>query len=98
MGTGGTAVLRFRNALPNATAALVVSGSFNPVPRFGGILVPGLPPVRVIVAPTDGEGRIDRAFSGGGGPRDVYVQYLVDDPGAAGGVAFSNAIKAIFQP
>ena len=33
-----------------------------------------------------------------GGAFDVYAQFLIDDPGATGGAAFSNAIKAVFQP
>ena len=43
-------------------------------------------------------GQLSFPFAGGGGPFDAYIQFLINDPQATQGVAFSNAIKAVFQP
>jgi len=98
MGTGGTAKLRLRNALPSAKTAVVISLSENPSPLFGGILVPSQPAFKTFIAFTDADGIFEKPFNGGRGPRDVFVQVLVEDSGATQGVAFSNAIKAVLQP
>lgn len=99
MGTGDTALLRLCNAVPQRTAVLVFSASQNPRPKFGGTLVPGgNPKAKFMFHTTDDDGVFTKTFTGGGGPKDIYVQFLVDDPGAPQGVAFSNAVKALFQP
>ncbi len=98
MGSGGTAALRLRDAVPNASALLVVSLIMDPQPYYGGILVPGLPPLLSALVTIDPDGRFSRTFNGGGGPLDLYAQFGILDPGATQGVAFSNAIKATLQP
>jgi hypothetical protein len=76
----------------------VASLTFNPQPILGGTLAPGLPtPIQLFLV-TNSEGSIELSLDGGGGPLDLYIQYLIEDPGATNGVSFSNAIKAIFQP
>jgi hypothetical protein len=47
---------------------------------------------------TDGEGQLVFTFNGGGGPVDLYLQYLISDPGATQGISISNAVQAVFQP
>jgi len=98
LGSGDTAVLRLRQAAPSARAVLAVSFTADPTPLFGGFLVPGLPLWRRLEFTTDEEGNVELPLQGGFGPRDVYGQFLIEDPGAEGGVAFSNAIRALFQP
>jgi len=97
MGSGQTALIRLSEAYPDAIALLAASGVFDPQPVLGGTLVPGFPTPLLFYFATDGDGRIDLPINGGGGPFDLYIQYLIQDPGAAQGVSFSNAIKAIFQ-
>jgi len=98
LGDENTAVVRLHHAAPSARAVLAVSFTMNPIPLFGGFLVPGLPLWKRLEFTTDEEGNLELPISGGGGPLDVYGQFLIEDPGAVGGVAFSNAIRAIFQP
>ena len=97
-GSGQNAFLRLRDAAPSATVFLVTAFSTNPVPLFGGTLVPNWPAWKTFYFTSDSEGRHELPFAGGGGPLDIYVQYLVDDSGAPQGVAFSNAVRVIFQP
>jgi hypothetical protein len=97
-GTGDTAVLRLRNAKPGSACAIFVSLSSGALPLLGGTLVPGLPATLIQFANTGPQGFLAFPFAGGGGPFDAYIQFLIDDPGATQNVAFSNAVKAIFQP
>lgn len=97
-GSGESAFLRLRDAAPNATVFVVVAFSTNPIPFFGGTLVPTWPAWKTFYFMSDNNGRHELPFTGGGGPLDIFAQYLVDDPGAPQNVAFSNAVRIIFQP
>lgn len=98
LNTGDTALMRLRDAFPNSNSLLVASFTQGQLPIFGGFLIPGLPTNLLFFFPTDNEGKIILAIQGGGGPLDVYFQYIILDPGASAGKSFSNAIKAMFQP
>lgn len=95
---GATAQLTLRDAPPARLSLLVASGQSAPMPVLLGTLVPGLPPLLTLPFVTSAHGAIDLPFPGGGGPLDVFAQWLIDDPGATAGVGFSNAIKITFQP
>ncbi len=97
-GSGESAFLRLRDAAPSSTVFLVLAFSTNPVPLFGGTLVPAWPAWKTYYFASDGNGRHEFPFAGGGGPLDVFAQYLVDDPGAVQNVAFSNAVRVMLQP
>ena len=99
LGTGvSSAVLRLREAAPSSAAVAVISTAMNPLPILGGTLVPALPTPFVLVFATDAGGELEVPIQSGSGPLELYVQLGVLDPGAAGGVAFSNAIRAVWQP
>ena len=97
LSSGGTGLMRLRDALPGAPAWIVLGATAAPLPLFGGSLVPS-PPIVVAPIPTDGLGGLTLGISGGGGPFDLYVQIGVLDFGAPAGLAFSNASRLEFLP
>ncbi|MFT7464613.1 MAG: hypothetical protein ACI9EF_002969, partial [Pseudohongiellaceae bacterium] len=98
LSSGGTADFALSDALPGATAFLVFSLNSVFAPFSGGILVPA-PDFLVGPFVTDGSGDVlISAVAGGGGPFDVFVQYVIVDPGAVLGRSMSNGIQAHWQP
>jgi glucose/arabinose dehydrogenase len=97
-GSGDEALLRLRKANPSSLALFVLSFGQNPVSKFGGTILPDFVTGFVFQLFTSPKGHIFFPFDGGGGPVDVYAQYLIQDPGAAQGVAFSNAVKVTIEP
>ena len=95
--TGGDASFLLYNARPLTTSLLVVGLSNNPTPLFGGTLVP-VPIQRIVPLPTGAFGVRGFTVNGGGGPVDVFLQYLVADDDAPNGFAFSNAMGVTFDP
>jgi len=77
---------------------LVLSPSANPASFFGGTVVPDAQSALLIPLSTNAQGLLSLPFQGGGGPQDVYAQYLVSDPGATLGVSLSNAVRVTLQP
>ncbi len=101
-GTGGVGLgeaggLHVRSAVPSSLAVGFASLTNNPVPFYGGQLVPGLPLVLALNVFTNGAGEIDLTWTDlGNNPSglDIYIQFGFDDPGATFGVSLSNAIVA----
>lgn len=96
-GTGDMPCLRLRKAAPSSTALLIFSLAQNPVSKFGGTIVPDFQTGIMALLTTNDKGNLFFEFPGGGGPADVFVQYLVSDPGATNGVSFSNAIHLMMD-
>lgn len=96
--SGDQAWLRLRKAAPSSLALFIFSVDQNPVMKFGGTILPSVPTGIKFFLSTNNKGNLFVPFNGGGGPVDIYAQYLISDPGATFGVSFSNAVKVMFQP
>ncbi len=97
LSTGGTADFNLTDALPSAPAFLVFSLNSVFAPFSGGILVPA-PDFLIGPFTTDSNGEVQvGSVAGGGGPFDVYVQFVIVDGGAVAGRSMSNGILAHFQ-
>ncbi len=97
LATGGSADLVLQGAPGNALAFLVVSTVAAPAPFKGGMLVPA--PDVVLSFITDPGGSIlVTDVPGGGGPLDVYAQFVVQDIPQPAGFALSNALRVSFLP
>ena len=97
LSTGGTADFNLTDALPSAPAFLVFSLNSVFAPFSGGILVPA-PDFLIGPFTTDSNGDVQvGAVAGGGGPFDVYVQFVIVDAGAVAGRSMSNGILAHWQ-
>lgn len=98
LATGETAEVLLTNALPFANAWLVLSLNSIFAPFSGGTLVPS-PDVILGPFPSNGSGAVTiSGVPGGGGPFDVYIQFIVQDPGASFGRSFSNGLSVHFLP
>ena len=97
LATGGTASIDLALAPPNRPAVLLGSTHNVPTPSVAGTLVPVPPQVAVLVV-TDAAGEVSLPANGGGGPFSYYLQYAIDDPGAALGVSSSNAFALLVEP
>lgn len=96
LSVGQPGALTLTDARPSALAVLFVSFNNAPTPFFNGTLVP-VPPQLEVSLFTDGAGDLDLPFvwpSGVPTGFDIYQQFGIDDPGALGGVALSNALKS----
>lgn len=92
---GNRATFSLTSAAPQSVAVLVVSTTNMPVSIFGGTLVPW-PPLPVIAFPTDAVGKAGFEIPGSS-PGRAYAQFLVLDPSASQGWAFSNALEVTFR-
>lgn len=98
LSTGATADLLLADAPPVVPALLVLSLTDAELPFSGGVLVP-LPDVLLGPVNTDADGAIPiPGVPGGGGPVDLYAQWIVLDPGAFGGRSLSNALALHLLP
>jgi hypothetical protein len=96
--TGGSADVLLEQARPLALAAAVVGLSTIHAPFAGGTLVPA-PSVIFGGLVTDSAGQLELpGIPGGGGPFDLYLQWVVQDPAATAGKALSNALKVSWLP
>lgn len=97
--SGNRAELTLEDARPDAVAILFASQAPGGRSVRGGTLVPGLGSTHLATPfPVDGQGRIELEVPGGGGLGEVYIQFIVDDPGGPAGAAFSNALRLTIQP
>lgn len=97
--TGGLADIRLSGAKASAPSWLMASASAALLPFKGGVLVPN--PTGAIVLPftTSAAGKVLLPNTpGGGGPFNVYLQFIVKDAAQPQGYALSNAISASFLP
>ena len=93
-GSAGTLVLS--NAAPSAYSVLFISLVGTPTPFKCGTLVP-LPVALQLPLFTNGAGRIALGWASWPGVLsglDLYIQYAIQDAGAACGVALSEALRA----
>ena len=98
LGTGDSADFLLADAKPLASAAIVIGVSQINAPFAGGVLVPS-PTLVLSGFATDATGSIlFPGVAGGGGPFDLYLQWIVFDPGATQGKAFSNGLKVSWLP
>jgi outer membrane protein assembly factor BamB len=98
LATGGTADLLLSEATPNSTAWLVVSASFTPSTFKGGTLVP-VPIQLAVPFATSATGQAALPdITGGGGPLDLYVQFVIEDRGQPLGFSLSNAVRVELLP
>ena len=90
---GASAEFRLDLAAGNAPAALALGVALNPTPFANiGTLVMS-PVVSRIPFVTNALGQIRFTVPGGAGMATVYAQFLIQDAGAAGGVALSNGLE-----
>ncbi|MCK6447609.1 MAG: hypothetical protein L6Q99_14550 [Planctomycetes bacterium] len=98
LGSGASATVQVVLGPANTRSLLVVSTGAAPKPFFGGTLVPATPASALHPLKTDADGRAQFVLAGGGGPQDLWLQWLVRDPGASQGVGLSNAVKVTLAP
>ncbi|MEM7200314.1 MAG: PQQ-dependent sugar dehydrogenase [Planctomycetota bacterium] len=92
LGIGQSAQFILREAAVSSSVALILSDQNNPVPTRWGTLVP-VPPLALLPAFTDTEGRVEFTVNGGLGPAVLYGQWGVLDGST---VATSNALQINF--
>ena len=95
---GEPARLRLASAAPDSPVLLALSVRSTPVPLFGGLFHP-TPGTRFFVGSTDALGRLDITFPWPAWPSvtPMYLQAVVIDPAAPGGVSLSNALRGETQ-
>jgi hypothetical protein len=91
---GAAAQVIVRYALPDALTLVFVGDQNGGFPYHGGTLVP-YPPDFLFLTSTDHAGRIQQKVTGSGGSFDLFLQFVVFDPAADGGVAMTNALELV---
>jgi Tol biopolymer transport system component len=94
-GTQGTVTLHF--ALPTSLSAAFTSSALNPHPFMGGTLAVGQP-YQIHRVTTNALGEAVITLPGGGGPSDLYLQWVMRDGALPNHVSFSNAIRITVLP
>lgn len=94
LSTGTTAALQVTGAAPSAPGYLVADLVHTPFAIFGGTLVgfTGFP------LGSNASGGLSLVVPGGGGPLDVYVQFVYLDLSLAQGLGFTNGVKIQVLP
>ncbi len=95
LAAGAPMSLSLVHAAPSAPALLFLALASTPTPFKGGMLVP-VPPLHSMPLSTDGSGEHQialAAWPSGASGLSLYVQYAIQDAGAAKGVALSNALR-----
>ncbi len=92
---GATAAMRLKCGEPFGAFVLVLGGTAQLTPLFGGTLIPGAP-ANLKQASFDASGGFAYAFSATLSGIDVYAQAIGEDSSQALGVALSNAVKLHF--
>jgi len=88
--------IRLAKAKAGAQAFIAFSDTHNPVALLGGVIVPG--PGLIVPAQTTSQGTLQVSVDflmGAGAPPEAWFQVFVVDPAAVGGIAFSNALRAV---
>lgn len=98
LASGAQATVQVVLGPANTRSLLVISTGAAPKPFFGGTLVPATPASSLHPLKTDADGRAQFVLSGGGGPQDLWLQWLVRDSGASQGVGLSNAVRVTLAP
>lgn len=98
LSSGTFADLAVTGAAPLSPLWLVIGGTNNPAPFFGGMVVPN-PVTFIQPAATDANGDfVYAAFPGGGGPKTLFVQGIYLDAGQTFGAGFTNAVQVEILP
>jgi hypothetical protein len=91
---GETAQVIVRYAAPDALTLAFISDQNGGFDYRGGTIVP-FPPDFLFLTTTDHSGRILQKVAGSGGSFDLFLQFVVLDPAAEGGVAMTNALELV---
>ena len=97
LATGSQATFTLHHAPPNTLSVIFRSAVLNPVAFHGGTRAVGQPWMRTTIL-TDATGSASFTIPGGGGPSDLYVQWLMRDGGLPGLTGFSNALRVPVLP
>ncbi|MCB9897941.1 MAG: FG-GAP repeat protein [Planctomycetes bacterium] len=97
LATGTLAKLLVTDAPPNQTMYLLLSLAQQPLPFKGGTIVPQITTAFLVPLYSFG-GEFDGELPGGGGPVDLYVQFITVDPSQPLGFDFSNALRLQYLP
>ncbi|MCB9897940.1 MAG: FG-GAP repeat protein [Planctomycetes bacterium] len=97
LATGTLAQLLVTNAPPNQTMYLLLSLAQQPLPFKGGTIVPQITTAFIVGLYSFG-GELDGQVPGGGGPADLFVQFITVDPSQPLGFDFSNALRLEYLP
>lgn len=98
LASGQTAAFRLADAAPRSPAWLVASLVPGALPFAGGVLVP-LPDFLCGPFATDAAGALEfAAVPGGGGPFQLFAQWIVLDRKASFGKSLSNALAIPVSP
>lgn len=95
---GSNGSLSLSNALPSSLSVLFIGLTNGSAPLLGGILVP-VPPVTALYLNSNPGGGLSFPFVWpviAPGTK-IYLQYVIQDPGAIFGAAISNAVEANAQ-
>ena len=98
LGTGDTADFSLEDARPLTNCALVVGLMQINAPFAGGVLVPAPDVLLFGFATNAGGSLLIPGVPGGGGPFSTFMQWVVFDPGASFGKAFSNGLRVDWLP
>lgn len=92
--SGQSAQVMVRYAPDDALTLCFIGHQNGSLDWHGGTLVP-FPPDFLFLTTTDHAGRILEKVTGSGGSFDVFLQFVVVDPTADGGVAMTNALELV---
>jgi len=93
---GCPASLELSSAAPSSAALLFLSTASTPIPFKGGTLFPW-PPLTTFLLATGAAGELTvslPAWPPGLTGLELFFQYVIADPGAAGGASLSNGVRA----
>lgn len=94
---GALNTVRLTNAAPNAAVGLFASVASTPIPFGGGAFFP-FPPDFSLIQTADAAGEASFSFTAPAvlpPGASVFLQYVVIDPAAPAGVAFSNGLRGV---
>ena len=87
-----------RAALDEAVPVYGTMHVLDALSAAGICLAQGYNPSKQIILFTDGAGRIQGTFPGGGGPLTIWGQFVMLDPTAVAGIAMSDAVQVSLLP